>query len=233
MTNLEKLQEVLKVHFNNAGLLEQALTHSSYINENAGVGSNERLEFLGDAVLGLVVARELYEKYPDLAEGDLTKLRASLVRRDALSRMALSINLGEFLCLGKGEESSGGREKPLNLASALEAVIGAIFLDLGLEPAQTVITSIIEPEMKQVFVRPDNVDYKSLLQEMVQSRHHITPSYKLLDASGLDHSRIFTVQAQAGETVLGTGSGSSKKIAEMDAARASIEKLTGKTNGAV
>ncbi len=230
MSDLDSLQDILGIRFNDVAMATQALTHSSYINENPGLESNERLEFLGDAVLGLVVAQTLYERFPDLEEGDLTKLRAALVRRDALSRLAQAIHLGEYLLLGKGEEASGGREKPLNLASVLEAVIGAIYLDQGEDAARRVVLRLIEDELTQVLTRRGETDYKTRLQEVMQSRRHITPTYRLLETTGPDHCRVFTVEVLAGVTVLGAGSGRNKKTAEREAARAALAQISGQAS---
>lgn len=225
MTDIEALQDKLAVSFNNVCLLERALTHSSFTNENPGAESNERLEFLGDAVLGLIVAQHLYEQFSDLDEGQLTRLRAAVVCRDALSRMARAMGLGESLRLGKGEEATGGREKPLNLACVLEAVIGAIYLDQGEETARRFVLSIVEEEMSRAISQNSESDFKSRLQEVLQSNRHITPTYRLVEATGPDHCRVFTVEVLAGDVILGTGSGRSKKLAEIEAARRALHGL--------
>lgn len=227
MADLAALQEILGVSFNDSSLLEQSLVHSSYINEVSGValGSNERLEFLGDAVLGFVVADKLYQGFPSLAEGDMTKLRSALVRRDTLARIAQDVRLGDYLYLGKGEESSGGRRKTANLAGAMEALIAAIFLDQGLAVAGDFILSLLAKELPQVITQNVGVDYKSQLQELVQSRERLTPIYRIVEATGPDHDRRFTVEVMVGDTVLGKGSGKSKKLAETDAARSALERL--------
>jgi len=221
------MQQILGVYFNNPSLLEQALVHSSYINENLDLAptSNERLEFLGDAVLGLVVAEKLYQDLPDSTEGEMTKLRAALVRRDALARAARAIRLGDYLYLGKGEEASGGRRKPVNLAGALEAVIAAIFLDQGSATAKNFILRLFNKELQKVVSQGAGVDYKSQLQELIQAREQQTPAYYVIEAKGPDHDRRFTVEVRAGDTVLGRGSGKSKKEAETEAARSALERL--------
>ena len=227
MAELAVLQEILGVSFKDLSLLEQALVHSSYINENPDFAptSNERLEFLGDAVLGLVVAEKLYQDLPSFTEGEMTKLRAALVRRDTLARAARAISLGDYLYLGKGEEASGGRRKPVNLAGALEAVIAAIFLDQGSATAKNFILRLLNKELQKVVSQGAGVDYKSQLQELIQAREQQTPAYYVIEATGPDHDRRFTVEVRAGDTVLGRGSGKSKKEAETEAARSALERL--------
>ncbi|MFC2025221.1 ribonuclease III [Chloroflexota bacterium] len=228
MAELVTLQQTLGVSFNNQSLLEQALVHSSYINENPDfvLDSNERLEFLGDAVLGLVVAEKLYQDFSYLTEGEMTKLRATLICRDTLARMAKAIKLGDFLYLGKGEEASGGRHKPTNLAAVLEAVIAAIFLDKGLSTARGFILRLLDGELQMAIDQGAAVDYKTELQELIQARKQQTPTYHVIEATGPDHSKIFTVEVIVGKTVLGEGSGKSKKAAESEAARSALEKLS-------
>ena len=224
MADLTTLQQTLGVSFNDLSRLEQALVHSSYINENPGLASasNERLEFLGDAVLGLIVAEKLYRDFPDLSEGEMTKLRAALVRRDTLERMAKVIKLGDHLYLGKGEEASGGRLKSANLASVLEAVIAAIFLDQGLPAARDFILKLLDKDLKNIVHRGAEVDYKSALQELIQAQGQQTPGYHVISVTGPDHDRTFTVEVRRGEVVLAKGSGKSKKAAEIEAARAAL-----------
>ena len=227
MADLAALQQTLGISFNAPSRLEQALVHSSYVNENPDFvpDSNERLEFLGDAVLGLVITEKLYQDFPYSTEGEMTRLRAALVRRDTLARMARTIKLGDYLYLGKGEEASGGRRKPANLAGALEAMIAAIFLDQGSTTTREVILRLFNEELQKVASRGGGVDYKSQLQELIQAREQQTPAYQLVEAMGPDHDRRFTVEVRAGDTVLGRGSGKSKKVAETEAARAALEQL--------
>ena len=228
MADLAALQQTLGISFNDLSLLEQSLTHSSYINENPGLSltSNERLEFLGDAVLGLAVAEKLYQDFPHFTEGEMTKLRATLVRRDSLARVARAIRLGEYLYLGKGEEASGGRHKPANLAAALEAVIAAIFLDQGSATARDFILRFADAELPKVVSQGIGEDYKSELQELIQARQQITPTYQVIAATGPDHDRTFIVEVKLGEAVLGRGSGKSKKAAETEAARSALKQLS-------
>ena len=228
MADLDALQQSLGISFNNPSLLEQALVHSSYINENPGFApaSNERLEFLGDAVLGLIVAEKLYQDFPHSTEGEMTKLRAALVRRDTLARVARAIELGDYLYLGKGEEASDGRRKSANLAGALEAVIAAISLDQGLDTARDFIQRLFIKELQRIVSHGAAVDYKSRLQEFIQARQHQTPVYQVIEATGPAHDRKFIVEVRAGDTVLGRGAGKSKKTAETEAAHAALEQLS-------
>ena len=228
MTDLTTLQQTLGVSCNDESLLEQALVHSSYINENPdlALASNERLEFLGDAVLGLVVAEKLYQDFPHLDEGEMTKLRAALVRRETLARIARAIGLGDYLYLGKGEEASGGRRKPANLAAALEAVIAAVLLDRGSSIAGDLILRLLDIELQEVVNQGTGVDYKSELQELIQAREQQTPAYYIIDTTGPDHDKRFTVEVRLGEVLLGRGSGKSKKAAETEAARSALEQLS-------
>ena len=228
MADLATLQQTLGISFSDPSLLEQALVHSSYVNEKPNIvsASNERLEFLGDAVLGLVVAERLYQDFPHSAEGEMTRLRAALVRRDTLARLARTIKLGDYLYLGKGEETSGGRRKPTNLAGAFEAIIATIFLDQGLTITKEVILRLFNEELQKVASQGVGVDYKSQLQELIQVREQQTPVYQLVEAMGPDHDKRFTVEVRAGDIVLGRGSGKSKKMAEAEAARTALEQLT-------
>ena len=227
MTELASLSETLKISFHNLSLLEQAMVHSSFINENPGHAtfSNERLEFLGDAVLGFIVAEKLYQDYPGLAEGEMTRLRSVLVRRDTLVRIARAIRLGDYLYLGKGEEASGGRDKPANLAGALEAVIAAVYFDRGLTAIRELILRLYNDELQKVVGEGAEVDYKSQLQELIQSKYQLTPNYRLIEATGPDHDKKFIVEVMVGDMVLGRGMGKSKKIAEAEAARSALQQL--------
>ena len=228
MTDIAKLQETLGVSFERPSLLEQALIHSSYINENPAhaLGHNERLEFLGDAVLDFIVADKLYQEFPDLSEGEMTRLRAVLVRRDTLARVARNIRLGDFLYMGKGEESSGGRNKTPNLAGALEAVIAAVFLDGGIAAAAGMINGLLADEWEKLTRHDAGIDYKSKLQELAQSKYQVTPVYRLVSETGPDHDKSFMVEVMVNSKVLGGGTGKSKKLAETEAARLALERLT-------
>ena len=227
MSDLNNLQNTIGVTFKDIFLLEQALVHSSYKNENPQLAftSNERLEFLGDAILGLVIADILYRDHPDFSEGQMTKLRASLVRRETLASIARDINLGDHLYLGKGEELSGGRNKQANLASAMEALIAAVFLDGGITGARKFILRAFKTTLKKSVNASTVKDYKSELQELVQSFGQQTPTYHVVRTTGPDHGKVFTVEVRFNKTVLGQGSGKSKKAAEAEAARVALEQL--------
>jgi ribonuclease-3 len=228
LADLSSLRDTLGIAFGNIALLEQALVHRSYLNENPGLApsSNERMEYLGDAVLGLIIAEKLYRDYPALDEGEMTKLRSALVRRETLARIAEEIGLGDYIYLGKGEDSSGGRRKPANLASALEAVIAAVYIDQGLAVTEELITRLVSTELQKVLNQHRINDYKSELQEFIQSREQQIPSYHVTGTTGPDHGKTFTVEVRLGDSVLGTGSGKSKKAAETEAARSALEKLS-------
>ena len=228
MVDLAVLQQTLGVFFNDLSLLKQALVHSSCINENPGfaLASNERLEFLGDTVLGLTVAEKLYHDFPHFTEGKMTKVRAALVRRDTLTRIAQTVHLGDYLYLGKGEEASGGRYKPVNLAGALEALIAAVYLDQGLAAARDFVLRLLNEELQKGVNQDEGTDYKSQLQELIQGREQRTPDYYIIETAGSDHDRRFTVEVRVGDTILGRGSGRSKKMAETEAARAALVQLS-------
>ena len=228
MTDLAHLQQTLSIWFNNLSFLEQALVHSSYLNENPAFAptSNERLEFLGDAVLTLIVAEKLYQDFPNSTEGEMTKLRSGLICGNTLTRIARGISLGDCLYLGKGEEASGGRHKPANLAAALEAVIAAIFLDQGLVITTDFVLRLFNKELLKVASRKAEVDYKSQLQELIQVREKQPPIYQVVGKTGPEHNKSFTIEVRVGNTVLGRGTGKGKKMAEIEAARSALEQLS-------
>jgi ribonuclease-3 len=232
MTDWNQLQKKLGMRFNNPSLLQQALVHRSYLNEmpDSGLESNERLEFLGDAVLGLVVASKLFDDYPDRPEGDLTEMRVALVRRDTLARVAKSISLGEYLFLGRGEEAAGGRARPSNLSAAYEAVVGAVFVDGGMQKARRFVLNSLASEYRELPKGRTLANPKSQLQELLQARFQKAPVYKVLRDEGPDHSKVFTVQVWGGRKPLGIGQGKSKQQAEKEAARDALEKIGGKTD---
>jgi ribonuclease-3 len=227
MESLAAAQQALGISFNNPLLLKEALVHGSYTNEfpHLAPATNERMEFLGDAVLGLVVAAKLYTDFSHLNEGEMTKLRAVLVRGNTLARVARDIGLGEYLLMGKGEEATGGRTKPANLAGALEAVIGAVFLDQGYGAAGDFVLRLLDSELGKAVIQGIATSSKSKLQELLQAREQQAPTYHVIEATGPAHERWFTVEVRLGDTVLGKGSGKSKKIAETDAAHAILRKL--------
>ena len=220
---LDKLQWGIAEH----SLYEQALTHSSHAHEkDDGSGHNERLEFLGDAVLQLAISDYLYFSYPHLPEGKLTKLRADLVCEATLADLAADLNLGRFLRLGKGEAAGGGASRPSLLADALEALFGALFLDRGLEQCRHHILRLYEPVLKNIEKGYLHRDYKTLLQEFAQARFGVTPQYGIVRESGPDHEKIFVAEVLVGDHgSAGVGSGKSKKEAEQAAAKAAWVKL--------
>jgi len=221
---LKEFQKVINYQFNQSQLLVQALTHSSYANERNinKLLNNERLEFLGDAVLELISSDSLFKTYPDLPEGILTKKRASYVCEPTLALCARELDLGQYLFLGKGEDNTGGRERASLLSDALEAVIGAIYLDGGIENAATFIDSFI---LNNIENRIMFNDCKTLLQEIVQSRSKESISYELIDATGPEHDRQFVIQVILGEKPLGIGRGRTKQAAGQEAAYQSILQL--------
>lgn len=228
--NLEQLTERLQYQFCNIDLLKQACTHKSFANEQKQSKSqdNERLEFLGDAVLDLVISDMLMDSFPDLPEGGLTKLRAGLVSETGLSKIAQAIDLGEFLLLGKGEELTGGRKKNSILSSSLEAVVAAIYLDTraeGIGPVKVVIERLFQEQFPTDVSAFFSHDFKTELQELVQKRFHTVIQYKLLKASGPDHQKKFEVTAVVVDQEYGRGVGTSKKQAEQRAAAAALSVL--------
>jgi ribonuclease-3 len=227
MINWNDCQKNLGVSFRQESLLEQAFVHSSYLNENPDFArsSNERLEFLGDAILDFIVAEELYEEFPKLPEGKLTEIRASLVCRDTLAELASSLKLGDWLLFGQGEEANGGRTKPSNLANAMEALVGALYLDQGMGKAKKFALRQFKPELKKIKAGKTTPNYKALVQELVQGQNRPTPVYRLVEATGPDHSKQFTVEILVEGEALGRGTGKNKKAAESQAARAAWENL--------
>ena len=222
---IKDLETAIGYRFKNITLLQNALTHSSYANErwHDGLRSNERLEFLGDSILGMVVAEFLYRNYPDRPEGELTRMRADMVCETALSIVAEEIHIGEHLLLGHGEEHGGGRRRASILADAVESVIAAIFLDAGIEPARGFIQRFILTRVPEK--RLQHADYKTALQELVQQKKNQVLSYAMVGQSGPDHDKKFDVEVSLNGKVVGKGSGSSKKRAEQMAAKTAIESL--------
>lgn len=223
---MEKLEARLGNTFRDRKLLENALMHSSYANERraAGFTSNERLEFLGDSVLGMVTAEKLYKLFPDLPEGRLSRMRAELVCEQSLHAVALELELGSYLLLGKGEEHTGGRERPSILADAVEAIIAAMYLDGGLEVARTFILKKVLAGL-DAGVMHHVIDYKTELQERVQRKADQHLEYRLTGESGPDHNKRFTMAVLLNGTEIGSGTGRSKKEAEQAAAKTALEKL--------
>ena len=219
MDNLTSLKKIFK----NEDLFLQALTHKSWVNEHKNErGSNERLEFLGDAVLEFVVSSELFSRFPDKEEGYLTALRANLVNTQNLASLAQQLKVGELLLLSKGEEDGGGRENPSLLADTIEAIIGALFIDQGLETVSAFISQNIFTEIPKKIESPLK-DAKSRLQEFVQAESLPTPKYQVMEASGPDHDKNFTVSVMVNGKAWGTGTGKNKSIAEQNAALEALE----------
>lgn len=222
---MNDLQKNLEYTFKNIDLLKNALTHSSYANEkHSSSGSNERLEFLGDSVLSIIVSEYLYDKFPDLPEGKLTKMRANLVCEKSLCEFSRELNLGDYLMLGKGEDLSGGRNRDSILADAFEAVLAAIYLDGGIEPAKRHVLKFVLRELhdtdKEAFR-----DYKTTLQEVIQRNPEERLTYHLISEWGPDHDKMFAVEVHLNSNVIGSGKGKSKKIAEQMAAKDALQLL--------
>ena len=222
---IKDLEAAIGYRFKNISLLQNALTHSSYANErwHNSLKSNERLEFLGDSILGMVVAEYLYKTFPDRPEGELTRMRADMVCEKTLASVAARIELGRHLMLGNGEEQSGGRSRDSILADAVESVIAASFLDGGMDAARNFIEKfiLVEVPVKKL----NNADYKTALQELVQQKKNQTLSYRLVGESGPDHDKHFEVEVSLNGSVIGVGTGSSKKRAEQMAAQAALENM--------
>ena len=222
---IKELEKAIGHTFRDISLLENALTHSSYANErwHNSLRSNERLEFLGDSILGMTVAEYLYRNFPDRPEGELTRMRADMVCEKALAKVAARIELGGQMMLGNGEEQSGGRNRDSILADAVESVIAACFLDGGMTPAENFIRTFVLCNVPVVTMK--NADYKTALQELVQQKKNQVLSYKLVGESGPDHDKKFLVELSLNGQVIGQGAGTSKKRAEQDAARVALEAL--------
>ncbi|HEY7478128.1 MAG TPA: ribonuclease III [Actinomycetota bacterium] len=222
---MEPLDRALGVNFRDPGLREAALTHRSFAFEHGLRVTNERLEFLGDSVLGLVVTDMAYAAYPEMPEGQLAKLRAAIVNMQALADVARSLGMGEVVLLGKGEEQSGGRDKASILADALEAVFGAVYLDLGLDVARELIERLFRPRMEAYVRGEGDRDFKTILQELASQELHALPEYRIAER-GPDHEKEFTAVVLVGGESLGTGVGRSKKEAEQQAAREAHARIT-------
>jgi ribonuclease-3 len=227
LSDLKNLQQRLGITFKDEFLLQQALIHSSYINENPGfpIADNERLEFLGDALLSFIVADELYFKFPDSSEGELTELRASIIRQETLAEIAAELELGDNLLLGRGEEITGGRRKPTNLADAFEALIGAIYIDQGPDTVRNFVLPKFSTKLVEGNAAETGRNYKALLQELTQAKYKKLPTYRITEASGPDHDKRFVVEVKLGNRMLGAGSGKTKRAAEKEAARSAWEEM--------
>ncbi len=236
-THLEIIQAMLDYRFQDLELLHRALIHRSYVHENPHLerSDNETLEFLGDAVLGLSISHLLWNRFPDCDEGELSRLRSSIVNERELANIALELNLGEHLLLGKGEEMTGGRAKPSLLADSLEALLAAIYLDGGLERvieiAKILFRAYFDPARDESPLKAFDKDYKTQLQEITQARFRVTPTYALELSEGPDHDKTFTVSVDIEGRVLAHGVGKSKKEAQQKAAEKALEELLGAVNG--
>ncbi|HEY73177.1 MAG: ribonuclease III [Chloroflexi bacterium] len=225
--DLEPLQQTLGHFFSDIGLLRRALTHPSYVNEHPEdeTGDNQRLEFLGDAVLDFVAGAWIYRRYPDFHEGRMTRLRAALVCTNTLARFARQVGISEALRLGYGEGEAGGRERDANLCDAFEALVGALYLDGGLAVVETFIGPLIEPTAKETLAAEADMDAKSRLQEWSQAERGVTPRYRIAAERGPDHAKTFEAEVLLGQKVVGRGTGRSKQAAEQAAARAACKSV--------
>lgn len=223
--DLEALERTLGLSFHDQAVLQLALTHSSYVNESPGdaMGDNQRLEFLGDAILDFVVGEWLYSRYPDAREGELTSLRAEIVRTEGLAAFARELDLGRYLRLGRGEASTGGRDREANLCAAFEALVGALFLDQGMDVLLSQVHRLLEQRALEIDAQRRVKDAKSLLQELTQGRLRLTPAYRVVGEHGPDHAKVFTAQALVGDDIWGEGTGRSKQAAEQAAARKALQ----------
>ena len=223
--NFSKFEEKIGVKFKDKNLLQQAFTHRSYLNENPSLGleQNERLEFLGDAVLELAITEYLYKKYPKKTEGEMTALRAALVNSITLSETASELNIGDFMLLSKGEAKSLGKARQYILANAFEALIGAIYLNGGYEETFDFLEKNLFGKIEEVIEKKLWIDAKSLFQEKAQELESVTPAYKVLAESGPDHEKVFTMGVFLGDELIAEGKGASKQEAEQDAARKALK----------
>lgn len=227
MSDRSSLEEKLGIQFKEPALLTRALTHRSFLNESLDetTEDNERLEFLGDAVLDFVVGAYLYYHFPNMDEGELTSLRAALVRAKTLAAFARELEIGQHIRLGYGEEESGGRDRTPLLCAAFEAVIGAVYLDQGLPAVQALIEPLIAPALEEIMAESLHKDAKSEFQVWAQAAYNITPRYKVIDTRGPDHAKEFTMQVLVGDQVWGEGSGRSKQRAAQAAAAVALQKI--------
>ena len=224
---LSQVYARLNYEFKDISLISTALTHSSFANEaKVKVPFNERLEFLGDSVLGLTISDYLYRTYPELPEGVLTKLRAGVVSEVSLAQIARALDLGKFIRLGKGEENTGGSDRASILADAMESVIGAIYLDDGLDTAKAFVLRLLIPSINILAAGKGPKDYKTDLQELLQSKSALDITYQIIDEIGPDHDKVFTAQVSHGNTAIGQGQGKSKKEAEQQAAQDALSCYT-------
>lgn len=224
--SFEDLQQHIGITFNDQELLKHAFYHRSYLNEARNIKeSNERLEFLGDAVLSFLTSEYLYKQFPEFPEGTLTNIRSGLVKTKSLADVATELHLGELLFLSHGEDDSGGRKNASLLADSFEALLGAMYLDSGVDTARNFLTKFLFPRAQQIVDTKSYIDFKSLLQEVVQQDNKLSPTYRVTKAEGPDHAKVFWIDVVVGETVLGSGTGKSKQEGEQAAAAQALEKL--------
>lgn len=226
MSRFSELENNLNVQFKDYSLLARALTHRSFLNEHPdeALEDNERLEFLGDAVLDFIVGAHLYHRFPEMDEGELTSLRAALVRARTLAGFARQLEIGRFLLLGYGEAENGGRERTPLLCASFEAVIGAIYLDQGLPPVKSLVEQLINPALAEIMAESLHKDAKSEFQVWAQAKYNITPHYEVINTSGPDHAKQFTVQVLLEKDIWGEGTGRSKQVAAQAAAKVAMAK---------
>lgn len=220
----EDLEKKLGLKFKNKELIKTAFIHRSYLNEHPQekLSHNERLEFLGDSILGFIVSADLFQKFPDSAEGDLTNFRSALVNARTLASVSAELGLGKYLLLSKGEEATGGRSRQYLLANTFEAFLGAIYLDLGLAPSKKFVDTFVLPLVETIIEKKLYKDFKSVLQEKAQEKFSVTPIYKVLEEEGPDHSKTFRMGVYFDERLIATGTGGSKQRAEQSAAEAAL-----------
>ena len=223
---IKELEKDLNIKFNDINLLQRALTHRSFLNENRSVDkSNERLEFLGDAVLELIVSDYLYREYSERPEGDLTSFRSAIVRTESLAQASRELGYGKYLRMAKVEEESGGRDKDYILANTFEAVLGAIYIDQGYQPCKKLVTQILISKIEDIVKNRTDIDSKTRIQELAQAKYNLTPNYVVLKEHGPDHNKKFVVGVKIGKKIIGKGKGSSKQRAEEAAAKKGLKYI--------
>jgi ribonuclease-3 len=227
-SDLEEFSKKLGLEYNNIDLLKEALTHRSYLNENNTCDSNhnERLEFLGDAILELIISEYLFNTYSDRPEGELTSFRAATVKTETLAQVSRDLGIGEYLLMSKGEETTGGRDKDYLLANVYESILGSIYIDQGYESCKRYVESNLIPRINYIVENRLDIDAKTKFQEIAQNLYKQTPSYRLIEANGPDHEKIFTMAVMVGKKEHGRGEGASKQKAEEQAAQAALESLS-------
>ncbi len=227
--NIRSIEERLSYRFKDKMLIQKALTHTSYANESGMPFSmsNERLEFLGDAVLDLITSMLLMDRFPDFDEGGLSKLRSRVVSEDSLNSIGEELELGKLICLGKGEENSGGRGKSSIVSSTFEAVVAAVFIDAGFEKTFDIIGGLLKDSIEDIWLKGSYLDYKTLLQELSQKLYKKAPQYRVVNEKGPEHFKVFEVDVFINDKLFGTGAGRSKRDAEKDAAKKAYKRLRG------